>query len=465
MARIVKLEALHLGIAAIFITTLALCGGSSFAELLSPMVARTVAVVAIVYLLITTDRNRADSGARLAFGFLAAATVIMLVQLIPLPPGVWSALPGRALYLEAAEIAGTPQPWRPINLTPDLGIDATLSLLIPWATTMLYFRFDQHEKSLAIGGFLAICFVSGVLGVLQLSLGPDSPLFFYDPQSAGAPVGLFANRNHQALLLALAIPAIPVFLASERRRLSTPLVSDRFETLLGIGCSALLGMVLITTGSRSGAVLGGLGVLTAVYFWRGVSSQKAVLAKGKRTLRFAAIALTLPAAVLGLAIIFNRDTALQRLANIGTHDDIRSASAEPLLAMLWAFFPVGSGFGSFAPVFLRFERLEDLRHTYLNQAHNDLMQVVIEGGLAGLALLVAYAVWWLIRSWQIWRSSSTANGALRAKLGSVATLLLVLGSLTDYPMRAPLMACIFCLFSIMMLDRRVAEKTVTDDRR
>ena len=48
---------------------------------------------------------------------LGALAALMAIQLIPLPPGIWTALPGRERYLEAAAAIGIPQPWRPISLT------------------------------------------------------------------------------------------------------------------------------------------------------------------------------------------------------------------------------------------------------------------------------------------------------------------------------------------------------------
>ena len=74
------------------------------------------------------------------------------------------------------------------------------------------------------------------------------------------------------------------------------------------------------------------------------------------------------------------------------------------LRVIHDFFPFGSGLGSFEPVFKSYEKAESLSFGYWNQAHQDYAQVAIEAGLAGIALTVAFLVWYGVRVVGIWRA-------------------------------------------------------------
>ena len=49
---------------------------------------------------------------------LLLALVLTLVQLIPLPPGIWMSLPGRGLVAATYQASGEAAPWLPLNLQP-----------------------------------------------------------------------------------------------------------------------------------------------------------------------------------------------------------------------------------------------------------------------------------------------------------------------------------------------------------
>ncbi|MBW7449480.1 hypothetical protein C0101_015670, partial [Staphylococcus aureus] len=49
---------------------------------------------------------------------LTLALLLVFLQLLPLPPGLWEALPGRQPFMQAAAVSGQPQPWRPLAIVP-----------------------------------------------------------------------------------------------------------------------------------------------------------------------------------------------------------------------------------------------------------------------------------------------------------------------------------------------------------
>jgi O-antigen ligase len=111
---------------------------------------------------------------------------------------------------------------------------------------------------------------------------------------------------------------------------------------------------------------------------------------------------------------------------------------------------VGSGFGSFDPVYRGYEPFGDLAVTIMNQAHDDYLQIVMEAGLPGLLLLLVFLGWWGWTSVQLWRRTDDGDKAL-GRLGSVLILLMMLASIVDYPVRMPLIMVLAAQSAAWML--------------
>jgi len=108
--------------------TLLLCtawlvGGASRADALGQVVIRVAAWVALVVALLMAPRP-AHLDARPVAILLLAATLLVLAQLVPLPPTVWQGLSGRAMFAEAAAVSGQAQPWRPLAIVPAAALNA-----------------------------------------------------------------------------------------------------------------------------------------------------------------------------------------------------------------------------------------------------------------------------------------------------------------------------------------------------
>jgi hypothetical protein len=117
------------------------------------------------------------------------------------------------------------------------------------------------------------------------------------------------------------------------------------------------------------------------------------------------------------------------------------------------YMPFGSGMGTFVPVYAMSERPEDaLVDTYVNRAHNDLLELWLEAGVAGLALVAVFLAWLVVRSLKLWRRD--APGAeldlALARAGTVVAALVVAHSLVDYPLRTGAMMAIMA-FSCALL--------------
>src|SRR4051812_9979681 len=82
---------------------------------------------------VLTQRNWEFKGeTRLALVVLGAILLLPLLQLIPLPPQVWHALPGRESARQLDQIMGW-RAWRPLSLDVEGTVRSFLELLIPAA--------------------------------------------------------------------------------------------------------------------------------------------------------------------------------------------------------------------------------------------------------------------------------------------------------------------------------------------
>jgi O-antigen ligase len=102
-------------------------------------------------------------------------------------------------------------------------------------------------------------------------------------------------------------------------------------------------------------------------------------------------------------------------------------------------------------VYRRFEPDALLSTIYLNQAHNEPIQLAIEGGLLALLLLLIFLIWWIIAAIRAARTSQSAARRALAMAMAIASLILMLSSLVDYPLRTPLLGGLFCVACIELL--------------
>jgi O-antigen ligase len=355
-------------------------------------------------------------------------------------------LPGRARYLNAAIAAGEAQPWRPINLAPDRGWNALFALLPPAAVLVAVGRLRLRDQASVLTAFLIVIVASAVIGLAQVSAGGGDTLRLYAAPPTGSAVGLLANRDHQALLIACGLPMLGVW----GSRTHADRAGARLRGALALAIAAFLVLMIPTTGSRAGLVLTGLALpLTVILAWGGIAKFAGKLSLPQRRLVFGG-ALAAFAALIAAALTFSRAEAVRRLFETDPIDDARVRLLRPLVAMIRDFWPVGSGFGSFDPVYRGYEPFGDLAVTIMNQAHDDYLQIVMEAGLPGLLLLLVFLGWWGWTSVQLWRRTDDGDKAL-GRLGSVLILLMMLASIVDYPVRMPLIMVLAAQSAAWML--------------
>ena len=418
---------------------LALAGGASRADEDQQALVRLVAIAAIGACLWPFDFGPLQRHWRV-FAAAGAAYLLLVLQLIPLPPGLWAALPGHAVYVQIA-LAAASGGWRPLSLTPDLTLNALLALLPATAAGLAALYLDGRGRMRLAEGIVILACASGLFGLVQIALG--GALHLYRESSTDSAVGLFANRNHQAALMACALALVGAMGGVRLRE-----GGDRRIILpLAVSVAGLLLLALLATGSRMGLALGAVGLLAAGWAFT-ASGQSLWPARAAGRLATAAGATVLLGGIVTAAL---RSGAAERLARTDVAGETRAAMLQPLLTTASAFMPFGAGFGAFDSIYRQFEPRALLSTIYMNQAHNEPMQLAIEGGLPALVLLGLFLCWWTLTAFGATRDSQPPR---RRAIGVAAlgvTVILMLSSLVDYPLRTPLLGAVFAVACVELM--------------
>jgi O-antigen ligase len=226
--------------------------------------------------------------------------------------------------------------------------------------------------------------------------------------------------------------------------------SSRRGNLAWMVPAALIVMVaIVATYSRAGLLLGVLALtIIAAMMRTGTKRSNTTLLLG--------------IAGAGMAIMILLSTAVgeRAAARFGLVDnDLRWLFWRGSWPLAKEYFPFGAGFGTFQHLFAAGERLEWVKPTYVNNAHNDYLEAVIEAGLPAMIVIglaffvVARAV---PRAWHV-RHKVAGRWAIS---GAGIMLLFAAHSMGDYPLRRLGPAALF-FFALALVLRIFAAREET----
>lgn len=417
---------------AIFLLVVFLTGGSSRYDVPHLLILRPLSICVLGYALATMTADEFRS--RRALWLLIGAIVTLVVShLIPLPPSVWQALPGRQIIVEIDKAAGLTGIWRPLTMSFEGTLNALYSLAVPLAVALLASRLDEDGLVRLLILLLALTALSALIGVLQAG---GSGLKLY-PISIGSG-GLFANRNHQAAALACVVPMLMALAMCSSRISRQPRI---MRSVLALAAASLVPLVLVT-GSRMGLLVFALAVfvVSGSYFLTRRASATGV-PRGLVALAFGAVVIV---AMVSLTVFTARDVAIDRVSDGG--EDLRLSFWETLVEFLPEYMPWGSGVGSFVPVYQIHEKSSDLMPQYVNQAHNDWLDLALTAGVPGMVLAVVAAVMYFVAARNALAAGGIAGHLRRAGLAVV--ILLAFASLSDYPVRTPILSSLLAVAAV-----------------
>lgn len=424
---------------ALLLATAFALGGASQGDPWRPAVIEVMSLAVIGFSLPRLRSNGELGALRLPIAIAALFMLVPLIQLIPLPLDLWARLPGHADLAAALRRFSMAPAWIPLSLTPSLTLGAFLWLLIPIGAFLGVAACSDRQRRTLLPIVVAAGIISALLGYLQLTPA-GAVLRLYDITSEESPVGLFANRNHEALFLLLGLPLAAAWM--RRRR------SERRQVLLGLAALGALSVFamasVVVSHSRAGMglALPAIAGATLLLVWRGALKRRWVLAIGAGV--FAGLAL------IGAALS-RSPWFIHRFAETG--EDYRGTIWSGAVSLAERFSPTGAGLGSFAQVYPAVEHVETLQNAYVNHAHNDYLEVWVCAGYAGVALMLLFMGWLAWRVLKAWRS----NDAAPAQGAGLVVALVAAHSLVDYPVRTPAIAAVVGLSCALLALPRVKQ--------
>ena len=390
-----------------------------------------------------------------------AIALLPLLQLVPLPPWIWTRLPGRESIVAIFDLVGSQGNWMPISVSPSATWLSFLSLLPPMAIFLGAIQLGYRERRGLSVIVISVGIISAFLGLIQVAQGPTSPLRFFHITNNTEAVGFFANRNDFAALLY----AVLLFAGAWAIDIAFKAVSwrhvRRAVSIVMLTAAFLVLIVLIATEatarSRAGLVLT-IAALAGMLAMASAERRNASgIGPGKLLLGATVLAVM-------LAVQFTLYRILDRFA-VEPFEDARVTFARDTASAAAAFTPFGAGVGTFVPVYAMFEEPSDtISNLYINHAHNDFLEVWLETGFFGVTLFGAFVILLGFRSVELWWRPPDKAGELDRLLmraATVAIALLIAHSFVEYPLRTGAIMAIFAFCCALLFEPLAAPEDAT----
>jgi O-antigen ligase len=307
---------------------------------------------------------------------LLGMIVLGLIQLLP---------------FRTADNAGLPlSPARSLSLDPystRLVLVQVTSLLIYFAATLIFTdsprRLRTIVRTIMIFGFLLAMF-----GLTQSFTTDGTRVYWFRQLSQSTAFGPFINRHHFAgyMELVIALPLGLLFSGS----------IESYKRPLYAFAAMIMGVALIMTNSRGGI----LSLAAEIFFLVLIAGPG--LRDGERQPRAqrirsaiirAGLALGLIVVLIGGVIVVGGSDVFTRLLGSPNAEDPTTGRAHfwsVTLEVIKSYPVVGSGLGSFSVIYTRYDSRNGFYR--LEQAHNDYLQTLADGGIVGGVLGLSFVL-------------------------------------------------------------------------
>jgi O-antigen ligase len=384
---------------------------------------------------------------------LLTCLLVVALQLVPLAPSLRARVaPGAVTFDRTLRFAGVISPADVGDRPATLDAGATwVALSVGVSIALLFWNaravFAQGGLRIVTRGIAWLGLALAPLTIVTHSTSPKLFYWHWQPYTSSAqPYGPFVNRNDLACWLVMAIPLTIGYIAArvESRRQSRNLAAAMDATALWLGASVCLMLAaLLASLSRAGLA----GIVVAIVCLVSLSGRSLT-----------------PRRVGGLALTFIVLLAIAgmyaNLDELGTKVGAMSDGVGRRLivwrfswAMVRDFWPAGVGVGAYQDGILFYPKPLEL--TYINHAHSQYLQFIVEGGLflivPALVALVAGA--WLMVS----RLASDRTPVFWIRAGAVSGIVgLLVQSVWETTFRMPANAALFAVLAAVALHQAPA---------
>ncbi|HUO13939.1 MAG TPA: O-antigen ligase family protein [Verrucomicrobiae bacterium] len=304
-------------------------------------------------------------------------------------------------------------------------------------------RSSQAKKMALI--FALYGFAVAAMALMQ-GIAPNGKLLWLrQPRLGGWIYGSYVNHNHYAGLMELLVP-IPLVLSLSR------LVPEKERIAAGVAAAIMTGTIFLS-GSRGGM----LAIFAEFVF------LATILLRQKKTARFAvgiaafAVVLTSMLMWLGGKELSTRISSVSREAHTEISGGMRLSIDRDSLRMFRQKPIFGWGLGTFPVVYPQFRSF--YTNFFVNEAHDDYMQLLTEFGIAGFAI----TLWFLV---VLYRTGFRKLGNWTHEVSGAVTVACMMGvtgilvhSFVDFNLQVPANAALFYVLGTMAASPRLLQKS------
>jgi len=377
---------------------------------------------------------------------LPGIAIVPLLQLIPMPPALWQALPGQELRIGTLSLVGLQDTWQPLSLEPvATSLIALLAIgFVAFTGLLLRLNRAQFRRLLAVASIMVVIQIA--IGLLQV-VSSGQPQF-YSLRQGATMLGLFANKNHLAIVIACSIAIVGFVVVRDYFNAISSGRNAIFRGRAAMATYLLIALTaIVTTNSRAGLILGVVAALPVLFnFSRGVALRW--------RLAIIVVLVFLAALIISTSAF---ETVSGRVAELD--DDLRWNMLEWSKPLVESYWLAGSGLGSYTNLFAAHEQLAWVTPNYVNAVHNDYVQLVIEAGVPGIVVFALLAVALLRSASSLLPFASRSERWCEMAMGYTIVLLFALHSVVDYPLRRPAAWIFLAIGLAAIFGKRREERT------
>lgn len=384
-----------------------LLGGGTARVLVIDVVLQVLVIISSTYAIILLDHSRSKQ----KYGIILFCGIVFAgaIQLLPLPLELFFAFRNEA-FIPFIRGLVLPVDTTTISLAASRSVQSIIFVLVPVYFFIALNKLPPKELSELIPFYIIGLICNLVAAGIQYSFASGYQLNYL--LGYQVMVGMFANVNHFATILFSSIPIVLYLMIFMNRR------------ALAVLILLLIIVMLFATGSRAGILIGL--AITAVSIimlvWPGPISSFIVLL----------LIVGLIAYGFGISTVQDYDPEYGR----------RYFAIITWAAIKENWF-LGIGYGAFDMIFSHYEVRDAINASYVNHAHNDFLEVTLEGGIIGLSLIFLYIGMFS-------RQSYLVIGNPLQKLAMLSIIVILIHSIVDYPLRTMAVAMVFAFLNALL---------------
>jgi O-antigen ligase len=431
-----------------------------------PLLLLELAAIGFLFVIVVVQRAPVVLPRSLAVA-IGLLLVYPLVQLVPLPDGLWRTLPGHGEYaavLDRFAASEGAHAWRAISVVPAATERGWLALLPPLACLLGALRLSAPHAARLLLLLTILAGAQGVLGLLQVGPSGGGMLYFGNEEPGQyVAIGTFVNRNHLAALLAMTLPVIVgLFVYSlrpgrhtHRRPVHAPPSEVMAKRTLLLASAVVILVCLLFTRSRAGIASGLVGLACSAFVLVRAGAARRQTPR-MRVASYTVIGLVVVS--IGIALAIGIGPLLRELepGQLQASADFRWSIYAATLRGAFEFLPFGSGLSTYADVFPRFQ-VADVGG-FIDYAHNDYLQAFMELGVAAPVIVALLFAAWLWRLAALLRDHADRSFTLLQLGAGLGMVPMVLHSMFDFALHMPANAMWFATLAGVMLHPGVEGK-------